>query len=828
MFSISSLIFAPGADSVWAQTQTSEQSSTTGSVESSAEKQAPPVELLDETEPVDESNSAQEDSPLTEETGVSLESIVSKTLEAYGGAGALARLEDQYSAVGRLLPAGAKSASYSYRKFKKGEKWRVDLETPVNQAGPSKSILAFNGLAGWRSAGSAIHDLNAVRLAQLNDDNERQPSLLSSWGRDDYVFKLAGSTTFAGVPVYAVDVKPGSKSSTTILIDKRNFLVAGIKYLTAAADGQAARRISVEYSQYKPVSGTMFPFKQSKYINGKMASQLTITNLSAEAPIDDLLFDRPQSVDKVHLSRTIEVPFDYNHREILVKGRLNNGEELVFLFDTGASSTIIDRRVAAEHYLLKGGRSNMLTAGGSIGVESAKIDRLELGKLIVNGINARVHSLAPQSKQLGFRIAGIIGTDVIRKFVVKIDYGKPELVFYDSDNFQRPKTAAIVPLVQHNAPVVKMKSDLGQEVLMLADTGAAFNNLPQSVAQALLKKTGAPSTHITEGTGLDGKKIKLGNVVLKKVSLGTQSVSDVNFTYTIDDSPPAKTPDPKAASNLAQEKEGFFHSTKLGILGNPFWQNFTVTVDYKFQRLLLEPNPIVRVRTQIEKAVSAADDRLVIYRDFRQAESGYQKALLLATNAKDMRSEAILWGRLANMRRMMAKDLGRPEHARTAYEYFVKAQELARKSGARDVEGHVLADWSLLYGDNGQQFEAKHTINRAIMMAPQDPQVNVDYAVHLYRESQFAQMQRYIEKALFLEPANWQALWYQFKLSERFFDMPKAVATLKEILRYYPWSKLAQNKLAEYKARMDAASGVRPPGATNSGAPVQKPNAIRP
>jgi hypothetical protein len=56
-------------------------------------------------------------------------------------------------------------------------------------------------------------------------------------------------------------------------------------------------------------------------------------------------------------------------------------------------------------------------------------------------------------------------------------------------------------------------------------------------------------------------------------------------------------------------------------------------------------------------------------------------------------------------------------------------------------------------------------------------------------------MQKYVEKALFLEPSNWQALWYQVKLSENFFDTPKVVATLKEILRFYPWSKVAADKL---------------------------------
>jgi hypothetical protein len=85
--------------------------------------------------------------------------------------------------------------------------------------------------------------------------------------------------------------------------------------------------------------------------------------------------------------------------------------------------------------------------------------------------------------------------------------------------------------------------------------------------------------------------------------------------------------------------------------------------------------------------------------------------------------------------------------------------------------------------------------------------------VQLYRAKQFPDMQKYVEKALFLDPSNWQALWFQVKLSETFFDTPRVVATLKEILRFYPWSKLAQDKLANLNGLTNPAAPANP--ATN-------------
>ncbi|MBX9671023.1 MAG: aspartyl protease family protein [Candidatus Obscuribacterales bacterium] len=777
----------------------------------SAAKPAAPVDPLTDASPT--STSLQEEK---------VDIIVAKALEAMGDAASLKKLERNLTIVGHLLPANQdKSSAYTYRKFRKGKKWRVDLESPskAGQTEPPKRILAYNGLAGWRSSGTVPEDLTTVRLRQLNDDNERAHTVLARFANPDYKFTLLGATTFRQIPVFAIKIEHAEDTATTLYIDKRNFLVDGLSYETTDPNETVARKISMEYSEYRPIGGSMFPFKQTKYIDDKSASDIVVTSISTSDDIDEAVFDRPQSADKVHLSRAIVVPFDYQQREILVKGRINSGEEHTFLFDTGASDTIIDRRVAAESFLMKEGQSGMMALNGRVDVSNTVLKRLEVGNLILNDVDARIANLSGQSTQLGRRIGGIIGTNVMSKAVVRIDFGKPSLTFYDKDTYEKPKEASIVPLVQQNAPVVKAKLNGTDEVLMLADTGAAFNNIPADIAKKVLQRSGAQETHTTEGSGLDGRRIKLGNVVARAVAVGGHSVSNMNFTYSM--TAPSAT-GKTDVSKTVEAKEGFFQNSAIGILGNPFWEHFIVTVDYKFQRLLLEPNPSFRIRNEIGKSLDLGDTKVFVYSDYRAGETAYQRGLVIAGNAKDLRNEAILYGRLASMRRMMAKDLSRPEHAKAAYELFLKAQDMARKSSSRDVEGRILADWSLLYMDNGQAAEARQTINQAIMMAPSDPQVNLDYALHLSRESNFIEMQKYLDKALFFDPSNWQALWCQFKLSEKFMDYTKGVATLKEILRYYPWSKLAASKLAEFQNMLNA-SKAQPKGTKPAVTPYVKP-----
>jgi predicted aspartyl protease len=757
--------------------------------------------------------------PSTSDVTDKVEGIVGKAIEAMGDMAGLKKLEKSIIIVGKLIPGTQdQSAAYTYKKFRKGKKWRVDLESPNKPGqGETKRILAYNGLAGWRSSGTVAEDLSAVRLRQLNDDNERAQTILARFSNPEYKFTLLGPTTFRQIPVYAVQVAHEGDTPTVVYIDKRNFLVDGISYETNDPSETGARKISMEYAEYRPISGTMFPYRQTKYIDDKTASEIIITSMSTTAEIDEAVFDRPQSADKLHLSRAIVVPFDYQQKEILVKGRINSGEEVTFLFDTGASDTIIDRRVAADSFLMKQGQSGLMALNGIIDVNNTVLKRLEIGNVVLNDVDARIANLAGQSSQLGRKIAGIIGTNVMEKAVVRIDFGKPSLTFYDKDSFERPANAAIIPLVQHNAPVVKARINGAEEVLMLADTGAAFNNLPTDIAKKVLQRSSGQETHTTEGSGLDGRRVKLGNVVARTVAVGPHSVSNMNFTYTVAGTGGTKP----EAGKVVEAKEGFFQNSSIGILGNPFWENFIVTVDYKFQRLLLEPNPGVRLRGEIGKTLDQGDSKVFVYSDYRAGETAYQRGLLIAANAKDLRNEALLWGRMGNLRRMMAKDLARPEHAKAAYDYFLKAQDLARKAGARDVEGRILADWSLLYMDNGQVQEGRQTINQAIMMAPQDPQVNLDYAIHLSRDQNFIDMQKYLDKALFFDPSNWQALWCQFKLSEKFMDYQKGITTLKEITRYYPWSKLAAAKLVEWQGLLRESKnlpkgtppGVKPPGA---------------
>jgi predicted aspartyl protease len=97
------------------------------------------------------------------------------------------------------------------------------------------------------------------------------------------------------------------------------------------------------------------------------------------------------------------------------------------LLDTGASDTLIDRRVAAEHFLPKDGTFNIAAMSGMVAAENSVVKRLEIGKLIINDIPVKIIDLSGQSKHLGRQDSGIIGMNVIGRYLVTLDYSKPAM-----------------------------------------------------------------------------------------------------------------------------------------------------------------------------------------------------------------------------------------------------------------------------------------------------------------------------------------------------------------------------------------------------------------
>jgi predicted aspartyl protease/Flp pilus assembly protein TadD len=740
------------------------------------------------------------------QANLNVDAIIEKALTAYGGTPSLKALIENSQWTGDIKFGQAADKPFAYKQVRKGNLWRTEVEAGAEGEKEARvKITAFDGGSVWQASANEAKYLPADQGKMMVLDDERQPGLLLNFDKPEYKFALAGEKEFHGVPTWAIEVSKGGQLPTTIYLDKNNYLIVGMTFQVPAENSGQSKGEKV-FLENRPVSGSIFPFSQTETIDGEKIYEVKLATMRGADEISPDFFLKPGPKKELRLSKVVAIPFDYGQHEIICKGRVDNSsDDLYFLFDTGASETIIDRRIAAQLLLTRGQDFRISAYGGDVSTQTTVVKRLELGNLIINDINAKVVDLSNQSRQLGKTIAGIIGMNVISGYLVTIDYGKPEITFADASS-PRPNMDGAINFAQANAPTVKVSLGGNDTQEFLMDTGAAFNHINNGVARRHLPKDATTAKHLMEGTGLDGKPVQLATITIDPVVIGNQQVRRATFTYPID----ANQDPHKGSQPIHSSRFGGELGQNIGILGNPFWQNFVVTIDGRYQKILLKPNPGVALKIEIEQAIDYGDSELVTKRQLRNAEMAYEKALMVAESARDVRYQAIVQGRLGNLRRIMAHDLKRTEHAGAAYKYFVKADELARRIDAKDVDGRILADWSLLYSDNGQMQEAKLTIDKAIQLAPQDPNVNVDCAVHLFRAGQYPDVQRCIDKALFLDPSNWQALWYQVKLCERFNDVNREKDVLKDIVKYYPWSKVARDKLSAVGQTLQQLQAPKP------------------
>lgn len=132
----------------------------------------------------------------------------------------------------------------------------------------------------------------------------------------------------------------------------------------------------------------------------------------------------------------IEIPFELHGNHIFIKLRVNGSEPLHFMFDTGAAATIISQQKAKRLKLASDGfltvrsskgptiayysSDNVISFENNVKIDPVRISHLELNHL---------------DRILERSIDGVIGHDLLKNFVVLVNYDNFRLELYDHTSF---------------------------------------------------------------------------------------------------------------------------------------------------------------------------------------------------------------------------------------------------------------------------------------------------------------------------------------------------------------------------------------------------------
>jgi hypothetical protein len=288
---------------------------------------------------------------------------------------------------------------------------------------------------------------------------------------------------------------------------------------------------------------------------------------STHGPSSDVHFTNGQS--------STRIPFDFEANEIYLRVKVNNSAPLKFGFDTGAAFSIFSARKAAALGLKLQDDVNVRGIGGTARGGLAENISLQLPgvEIIHQRLVVVPFDFFPCDAQ---DVDGVIGFDLMKNFVVEIDYETKVVHLYDPSTYQYDGHGDSLPLTMKGTPRVQARVSLpGQapiEGLFEIDTGsdgALTINLPFVKKHRLAQSARTTMAGSNTGVGGESKTIdmRLGRIELGRYVIANPLVS------------------------LSQDAEGALAvEDNDGPIGNEIFRRFKVTIDYSRQRMMLEPN----------------------------------------------------------------------------------------------------------------------------------------------------------------------------------------------------------------------------------------------
>jgi hypothetical protein len=223
---------------------------------------------------------------------------------------------------------------------------------------------------------------------------------------------------------------------------------------------------------------------------------------------------------------TCELSFRiYRDYLVVVQGSLDGKLGRNLIIDTGTDPSVIDSRVAQELHMT-GVAGKLAVHDQVVDAQQAVLPSLQIGTLRAEFLPVLIRDLGFLQKDLGIRIDGIIGLDVLSLRNFNIDYRTRRIVFGAASVY-----GSVVPS-QSAAPwlTVGMEVD-GVSVSLLVDTAASGIILFQSRIRNRLPELISLGERMSSNIG---GNFQLQRVILARTKFGESDFEQVN-AFVVED-----------------------------------------------------------------------------------------------------------------------------------------------------------------------------------------------------------------------------------------------------------------------------------------------------
>jgi Aspartyl protease/PDZ domain len=274
------------------------------------------------------------------------------------------------------------------------------------------------------------------------------------------------------------------------------------------------------------------------------------------------------------------IPFDLVNNHVVVKVRVNNSRPLSFVLDTGDQYAIINLDTAKGLGLKLHGEVRVGGAGAQM-TTGAFVDGASFVFPAFPGFIQPVTLALPighLSSRLGQDFDGIIGSEFIRQFVVKLDYQAHVIELLDKTKFSYTGPGESIPArLDHGHPILEaVVTPVGGEAIkgtFVFDIGAG---LALALYSPFVRAHGLPGSDLKTIQSLGG--LGAGGETTGRFG----RVSELKFGGFAINSP---------ITLFSEDKEGAFANASLaGNIGARVAMRFRLYFDYDHDRIIFEPN----------------------------------------------------------------------------------------------------------------------------------------------------------------------------------------------------------------------------------------------
>lgn len=440
--------------------------------------------------------------------------------------------------------------------------------------GPVQGADGFDGTAAWsrdRSGQVTIQDGGEARERGIG---ERYQRTLSYWYPDRRPGRIepAEERTEDGRTFHVVRIQPEGGRAFEMWIDAGTWLV------DRTVSSTPRETTTTFYSDYRAVGpGLKLPFRQ-RSTNGetKYDTVVQVESVEVNPRIEEARFAPPASRqdDFTLAGSSTTVPFRFLNNHIYVDLFVDGKGPVPVIFDTGGMNVLTPQAAKAFGLKFEGTLQGRGVGEASEDMGLSQVKEMRVGDVTLRDQSFVVLPLKDMDRVEGLELGGIVGFEMLKRLVARIDYAGHRLTLLRPEAFRPPAGATAVPFTfdGHN-PQVEGRID-GIPGRFTIDTGSRTSlDLHRPFAEKHgLKERYAPRFEAVTGWGVGGS-VKSAVTRAGVLELGGVRIES-----------------PVIHLALAAQRGSFNDAHLAGNVGGGVLRRFTVTFDYAGQVMYLEPN----------------------------------------------------------------------------------------------------------------------------------------------------------------------------------------------------------------------------------------------